>query len=178
MKIKTSICKLFSILVCILCISPFALAQMAEHKSKAMQILDATNVKGGLVVHLGCGDGKLTAALRANDSYLVHGLDKDARNIRKARYYVSGQGLYGEVSVEQWSGRILPYNDNVVNLLVADDLGDVPIHEVMRVLCPNGVAYVKGKKTVKPRPSDIDEWTHFLHDSDGNAVAKDKRVAT
>ncbi|MCP4262552.1 MAG: PQQ-binding-like beta-propeller repeat protein [Planctomycetes bacterium] len=178
MKIKTSICKLFSILICILCISPFALTQMAEHKSKAMQILDATNVKGGLVVHLGCGDGKLTAALRANDSYLVHGLDKDARNIRKARDYVSGLGLYGEVSVEQWSGRILPYNDNVVNLLVADDLGGVTTDEVMRVLCPNGVAYVKGKKTVKPRPSDIDEWTHFLHDSDGNAVAKDKRVAT
>ncbi|MCK4294095.1 MAG: hypothetical protein KAY65_12930, partial [Planctomycetes bacterium] len=38
---------------------------------RARQILDATGVKGGLVVHIGCGDGKLTAALRANDSFIV-----------------------------------------------------------------------------------------------------------
>ena len=45
-----------------------------------------------------------------------------------------------------------------------------------------GVAYIKqgGRwtKTVKPRPGDIDEWTHFLHDADNNAVAHDGRVAT
>jgi outer membrane protein assembly factor BamB len=130
------------------------------------------------VVHLGCGDGKLTAALRANASYLVHGLDASATNIREARDYISSRGLYGGVSVEQWSGKTLPYNDNVVNLLVAEDLGDVSMEEVMRVLCPNGVAYIKGEKTTKPRPSDIDEWTHFLHGADGNAVAKDTKVAT
>ena len=50
----------------------------------ARDILDATGVKGGLVVHLGCGDGKLTAALRVNDSYLVHGLDLDAANVEAA----------------------------------------------------------------------------------------------
>ena len=37
-------------------------------------IYRATGVQGGLVVHLGCGDGKLTAALRADDRYRVHGL--------------------------------------------------------------------------------------------------------
>ena len=44
----------------------------------AEQILEASGIQGGLVVHLGCGDGKLTAALRAGDSFLVHGLDADA----------------------------------------------------------------------------------------------------
>ena len=34
-------------------------------------VVEDSGVKGGLVVHLGCGDGKLTAALRVNDSYLV-----------------------------------------------------------------------------------------------------------
>ena len=43
--------------------------------AQARQILAATGVRGGLVVHVGCGDGTLTAALRASDSYLVHGLD-------------------------------------------------------------------------------------------------------
>ena len=40
----------------------------------AKEILDATGVKGGVIVHIGCGGGELTAALRANDSYIVHGL--------------------------------------------------------------------------------------------------------
>ena len=74
----------------------------------------------------------------------------------------------------------LPYADNLVNLVVAEDLGEVAMAEVMRVLCPGGVAYVKrgGKweKTVKPWPDEIDEWTHYLHGPDNNAVAQDTVV--
>jgi hypothetical protein len=47
--------------------------------------------------------------------------------------------------------------------------------EVMRVLCPNGVAYIKKgsdwTKTVKPRPEAMDDWTHYLHDPSNNAVS-------
>ena len=165
-----------ALIICV-CLSAIASECIAQ-RNQAERILDETGVKGGLVVHLGCGDGELTAALRANGSYLVHGLDGDAGNIEKARDYINSRGLYGEVSVERWSGKVLPYNDNVVNLLVTEDIGDISTDEVMRVLCPNGVAYIKGKKTVKLRPSDIDEWTHYLHDADGNAVARDRQVAT
>ena len=33
----------------------------------ARQILEANDVKGGLIVHLGCGDGRLTAALHVGE---------------------------------------------------------------------------------------------------------------
>ena len=46
----------------------------------AKKILDSTGVDGGIVVHLGCGDGRLTTALRANDRYTVHGLDAAVQN--------------------------------------------------------------------------------------------------
>ncbi|MHC4580948.1 MAG: hypothetical protein ACYS14_05785, partial [Planctomycetota bacterium] len=36
------------------------------------EIINASGVKGGLVVHLGCADGRLTAELRVGESYLVH----------------------------------------------------------------------------------------------------------
>ena len=154
-----------------------ALASGANGAREARQVLDAAGVPGGLVVHVGCGEGKLTAALRANERYLVHGLDADAVNVEKAREHVRSLGLCGKVMVERWEGSHLPYVDNLVNLVVAQDLGAVPMAEVMRVLAPNGVAYIKkGKtweKTVKPRPKEIDEWTHYLHDAGGNAVAKD-----
>ena len=132
------------------------------------------------MVQLGCGDGKLTAALHANDSFIVHGLDADAAKVAAARDHIQSLGLYGKVSVEQWSGPHLPYADNLVNLVVAENLSSVPMEEVLRVLVPNGVALVRDgqtwKKTAKPRPSAMDEWTHFLHGPDNNAVAHDSLV--
>jgi len=146
----------------------------------ARQVLDTAGVPGGLVVHLGCGDGTLTAALRASDAYVVHGLDADAANVAKARESIASQGLAGKVQVDRLAGPRLPYVDNLVNLLVADDLGGVPMAEVMRVLAPGGVACVKNggtyARTVKPRPKTIDEWTHYLHGPDNNAVAHDTVV--
>ncbi len=151
------------------------------HDALAQEIIAATGVKGGLIVHVGCGDGKLTAALCANDSYVVHGLDASAKNVAKAREHIRSLKLYGKVSVEQWRQKHLPYTDNLVNLVVSEKIGKIPMDEVLRVLAPNGVAYIKkGRKwtkTVKPRPKEIDEWTHFLHDATGNAVANDSVVA-
>lgn len=161
-----------------------------EPASVARQILAATGVQGGLIVHLGCGDGRLTAALRAGEAFLVHGLDADRQKVAQARGYLRSVGLYGPVSVDHFDGKRLPYVDNLVKLVVAEDLGGVPDEELLRVLCPNGVAYVKQpdqgktdsesvprwKKLVKPRPAEIDVWTHFLHDSTNNAVARDTGV--
>ena len=84
------------------------------------------------------------------------------------------------MSAEVFDGRHLPYVDNLVNVLIAEDLGKVAASEVMRVLCPGGVAYVKEKgtwsKKVKPWPAEIDQWTHCLHGPDNNAVAQDSVV--
>jgi len=162
--------------------------------ARAKQILEATDVQGGLIVHVGCGPstssgpaGKLTAALRVSDAYLVHGLDTDSANVTKARKHFQSLGIYGEVSADRFDGARLPYIDNLVNLVVSADLGKVAMSEVMRVLAPGGVAYLKlaqpGKaepqwaRTVKPRPGNIDEWTHYLHDASNNAVAHDNVVA-
>ncbi len=146
----------------------------------ARRILEATGVKGGLVVHLGCGDGKLTAALRASDRYTVHGLEADPAKVAEARSHLHSLGIYGPVSVERHAGSVLPYTDNLINLVVVQDAGKVPMEEVMRVLVPEGVACVrrdgKWEKTVKARPDDIDDWSHFLHDASNNAVANDSVV--
>ena len=151
---------------------------------EARQILQAAGVQGGLIVHVGCGPstgsgqaGDLTAALRAGDAYIVHGLDTDEAKVAKARAAIRDRGLYGPVSVEVFDGRRLPYVDNLVNLVVAEDLGDVPMAEVMRVLAPGGAAYVHGTKTVKPRPAEIDEWTHHMYDATGIGAGKDTAVS-
>ena len=162
----------------LLCAAVVSFAVCAACGAEAGNILKETGVAGGLLVHMNCGDGRLTASLHAGDSYLVHGLDTDAGNIAKARKHISGLGLYGKVSVARFGGTRLPYADNLVQLIVAGDLGKVTMDEVMRVLSPRGVAYIKKddswSKTVKPWPKEIDEWTHHLHDAGGNAVANDR----
>ena len=151
----------------------------ADERDEAQRILDASGVTGGLVVHLGCGDGRLTAALAAGDGYIVQGLDSDAGAVDKARARFRSLGLAEKVSADWFDGPRLPYIDNLVNLLVAED-PQVPVPEVMRALAPGGVAYVKlaGRwtKKVKPRPEAIDEWNHFLHDPQGTMVSQDEVV--
>ena len=146
----------------------------------ARQILEASGFKGGFIAHVGCGDGKLTAALPVSEHTIVHGLDRDASRIAMARRHIRSLGLYGRVSVEQWDGKALPYVDNLVNLLVVENPDLVEPGEIMRVLAPNSAAIIrKGDewvKQVKPRPGNIDEWTHYLHDASGNAVAHDDVV--
>jgi len=160
--------------VCFATVCALFAIHTAHAAPSADEILQQSGVKGGLVVHLGCGDGELTAALRAGDGFLVKGLDTNVENIERARRHIRAHGLYGPVSVDVFDGRSLPLIDNLVNLLVADDLGDVPMAEVTRVLAPRGVAMIGGKKTVKPWPEAIDQWTHFLHGPNNNAVAEDR----
>ncbi|NQV35425.1 MAG: PQQ-binding-like beta-propeller repeat protein [Phycisphaeraceae bacterium] len=142
------------------------------------EIIRESGIKGGLIVHIGCGDAKLTSELTVNDSCIVQGLDKDKDAIQATRQKLLKQG--GNISVSAFDGKHLPYVDNLVNLVVAEDLGDVTRAEVMRVLAPYGVAYIKHgqawQKTVKPVPPDTDEWTHYLHDPDNNAVSHDQQV--
>ena len=84
----------------VLClISPGAI-RAGDYAEQAKQILDTAGVKGGLIVHVGCGDGKLTTALRLNERYLVHGLDKDPACIAGIRERLQSEGLYGPVSVD------------------------------------------------------------------------------
>jgi len=151
-----------------------------NYQQQARQILEATNTKGGLIIHINCGDGRLTAALFANKSFLVHGLEKDMDKLRQARQYVQSLGDYGRVSFSLFDGKQLPYIDNLVNLAVVEEGGDLSMDEIMRVLAPGGKAYInqdsQSKTIIKPRPEEIDEWTHFLHDPSGNAVAHDELV--
>ncbi len=168
----------FLVLVCVT--ACLAAPPRSASAADAREIIEQTSVRGGLVVHLGCGDGRFTAALHVNDRYVVHGLDTDMANVEKARTFIQSLGPYGPVSADSFDGVHLPYVDNLVNLVVAEKLGDVTMDEVMRVLAPHGVAYLKRDGSwmsiVKPRPTEIDEWTHYLHDATNNAVADDALV--
>jgi outer membrane protein assembly factor BamB len=156
------------------------------------KIIEASGVKGGIAVIV--GDAETAATLGTGKPFLVHVLDTDRVRVDNARELIRSKGIYGKVSADLFDGKQLPYVDNLVNLIV--DKGaklKAPPAEVARVLAPRGVFLapkdsgitIPGFSTkttgdltahTKPVPENIDEWTHFLHGSDNNAVARDSVV--
>lgn len=140
-----------------------------------------SGVTGGLVVQLGCNDPAAIAELRVNEKFLVQGLDTDPTKVSKARETLLSNGVYGPVSVDTFDGSRLPEVDNLVQLLVVENAFDVSQEEMLRVLSPGGIAMIqKGnswEKIVKPWPGNIDQWNHFLHGPDNNAVAADEVIS-
>lgn len=162
---------------CALLILPVSLAW----SDSAAEVIQQSGFQGGLIVHVGCAGGKLTAALGADRRAVVQGLSRDPAEVTKARKHIRQLGRYGRVSVSPWDGKVLPYADNLVNLLVIEDTaGKLLDGEIDRVLAPRGVAMARSQgrwtKRVKPWPKEIDEWPHYLHGADNNAVANDTVV--
>ncbi len=147
----------------------------------ANELLQQAGVKGGLAVHVGCGDGQLAVELAKAGPWLVQGLDSNPENVQKARERALQQGVSGRVSFQLYDGRgRLPYVNRLVNLLIVEPQVDIPEKELLRVLCPRGVLLRRKdgqwEKTIKPWPNTLDEWTHYLHDPQGTAVSHDEEV--
>lgn len=123
-------------------------AQAEDASARAEAVRAAAGVRGGLAVHLGCGDARMAAAWGRDERFLVHGLEGDAEKVAAARARLLDEGLQGRVSVEQARGASLPYADNLVDLLVVGGLParaaeGLSIAEILRVLAPRGVAMLE-----------------------------------
>jgi outer membrane protein assembly factor BamB len=140
-------------------------------------IVTRSAATGGLCVQLGGGDGTGTLRLAGEGRTLVHRLEGDGERVAQVRRLIASTGLYGQVSAEHWSSTQLPYIDNLVNVIVVDDSLGVSEEELLRVLCPKGVAYVRNgneyREIHKPRPPEMGEWTHPWHGANGNMVSED-----
>ena len=71
-----------------------------------------SDIKGGLIVNVGCGDGTLCTTLGEDPNYVVQGLHRDPLAVAEARSTVRAKGNYGRVSIRHWEGESLPYADN------------------------------------------------------------------
>jgi len=151
----------------------------ASAEQDAQNVLEQAGVRGGLVVHVGCKDARMAMALHSAGSFVVHGLSADASGMQAARRDVLVGNTYGEIAFDTFDGGVLPYTDNLVNLLVVSDGEgkELAETEMLRVVAPGGTVMVQTgtqwRRIEKPRPAQIDDWTHYLHGPGNNAVAKD-----
>ena len=107
-------------------------------------------------------------------SSLVHGLVRSSAAETKLRGELLTAGKTGRVTVSVWEGRRIPFVDNTVNGIVCKQTTD----DIRRALAPYGSAVDVGGKVLwtKPYPEQMDEWTHYLYQPNGNSVSKDMLV--
>jgi len=147
---------------------------------RSTALLGDSGVPGGICVVAGCIDADLPLQLARHGGFVVHALFKNEVELGRARAAIRSAGLYGRVSADRCDPGRLPYAENLINVVVVEEPAELVREEILRVLAPLGVAYVKrnGQWTnmVKPWPAEIDEWSHYLHAADGNPVADDRVV--
>jgi outer membrane protein assembly factor BamB len=129
--------------------------------SLAETILGKSALPSGFVVQIGCGDGRLTAALSRDGQFIVHGQEPDAGLLQKARESIRAQRLYGIVAVDLGPVTTLPYADNLADIVVVDDtlrlLGQgLNAKELMRVVRPGGFVWIGGGPDAARKPQNKD----------------------
>ena len=119
--------------------SPTSFSASAEENI----FISKSNIKGGIIVHAGCGDGTLVAEMGNNKQFVIQGLQNNLLMVEKARRTIRNTPNEGRVSIKHWRGIKLPYAENMVNLLIIDDDNTtVPANEINRVLAPRGKAII------------------------------------
>ena len=159
------------------------------------------DLQGGLVVQVGAEETDVAVRLSHTGRYLVHLVDLDSSVTEKATKSLRTKGTYGLAFAETLQDfNHLPYAENMVNAVILQSPGKVPLAEVHRILTPGGVlqiapgigigeAHLKaaGFDTIKrakdesfncrkPWPKNMDDWSHPRHAANGNAVSGDTAV--
>ena len=131
----------------------------------------------GLVVVLNASDPEALEGLAERGSGLIHGLVSDSSAAAALNRELLKRGRTGEVTVCPWDGLRIPFVSDTVNIVVAD--GENVSDDARRVLAPYGRVVDSAGKMLweKPWPDEIDEWTHYLHTPNNNAVAQDMKVS-
>ncbi|MFH1718621.1 MAG: PQQ-binding-like beta-propeller repeat protein, partial [Planctomycetota bacterium] len=154
------------------------------HAKVAREIIEATNLRDGYCVDLGCGDGALAYALAKASQLHIIAVDRNPRRVALARKNLSEAGLYGTrvtVLEREPAGTGLPSSFAklvVSGRSVTESRHVVPAEEMRRLLHPyDGVALI-GKpgnlrRTVGRPPAGASEWTHQYADAANTLCATD-----
>ncbi len=187
------------------CLNPLSALYLAlllpfnGHAQNLLDLLQSNGLPGGLVVQVGGGDTEGVAKLSRTGRYIINVLDEDPATIASAQSKLRQEGNYGIVSAEILPERgKLPYSENLVNAILVQG-NHIPVEEMFRVLTPDGLLIWNGQGIAstdnierqgflaipqdsgvivarKPRPSNIDSWSHPRHAASGNAVSSDTAV--
>ena len=160
--------------------------------------------KGGVIVYLGSADANALVSARNAGHFSAQGVLFDTASVDAARKAIFAKKAYGMASVIECTSKILPYTDNFVNIVAIDNpaavsASGIPAADIGRIVAPRGVVMVSGDDAfaqsiakamgsqetskvgewtviVKPRPKEMDDWTHARHDPERTSTSTDTLI--
>jgi hypothetical protein len=153
--------------------APAAGGQAAEKLTD--KVLQHVGSMRGLCVIVGDTQCELARELARKSEFLVYVQLADAKAVDAARRAADAAGLYGtRIFVERGAPTRLYLADNLADALVTMGDAAVPESEALRVLHPQGKAFLGQRELVKPFPKGADDWSHPYHGPDNNPASKDQ----
>jgi hypothetical protein len=189
-----------TILVVIFVAMPITVSAAADSFIAAVE---AAGAQPRVAVHLGFKNAEHTVDLASEGIHLIHGISSDKELAAAAKRRLQRENLSERASVIwQDSLRQLPYTENLINLLVVENTPSLlsqglSVAEIFRVLVPRGVAAFEGTVdpaelsaagftrirsvngwtyATKPRPAEMDDWSHLNYDASGSRVSGDRLI--
>jgi outer membrane protein assembly factor BamB len=151
-------------------------AASSTPRDLAEQVMRQVDGRRGVCVLLGDTQGTFARELAGRNEWLIYAQLPGAKEVEAARRAVDAAGYYGtRVFLEQGPLNHLYLADNLADaLVVVGEPGGVSEAEVLRVLRPEGKAFLGKKVLTKPFPKGMDDWTHPYHGPDNNPASKDQ----
>ncbi len=142
----------------------------------AAQVAREVGSRRGVCVVLGEPRGALAQELARRTDWLIYTQLPEAREVAAARRSADTAGLYGSrLFIEQGPSDHLYLADNLADaVVVPGDATGIPESEVLRVLRPEGKAFLGKRTLTKPFPEGIDDWSHPYHGPDNNPASRDR----
>jgi len=139
-------------------------------------VLEKIGVTRGICVVLGDPECELALELVKNSELLIYMQLDDAEDFQKAAKAADSAGVYGiRIFIFKGGPRRLHLAENIADALVAvGDSAKISESEALRVIRPQGKAFLGNKILTKSFPQGIDDWTHPYHGPDNNPQSNDK----
>ncbi|MFZ5833643.1 MAG: PQQ-binding-like beta-propeller repeat protein [Planctomycetota bacterium] len=143
-------------------------------------VAEGIGLQRGVVAVLGMPQGREKQKLGelSRDTELVFYFQSpEADDVAAVRGLAEQAGLLGtRIFADQGNLSRIHLADNLTDaVLVASSAeGDVSRDEILRVLRPEGLAFVGGKWWTKPQPEGTDCWSHPYHGPDNNPQSIDQ----
>jgi len=142
------------------------------------EIVDKIGLRKGICVVLDDEKCELALDLARGTDLVVYVQLSRSEAVGAARLAADQAGLYGtRIFVEGGKATHIHLADNVADAVVGTGMTSRALRaEVLRVLRPEGKAFLGAKVFVKPFPEGVDDWSHPYHGPDNNPQSVDRVI--
>ena len=150
--------------------------ELKKQKNNSVNLIDRIDVSRGICVVLGDSTGELAIDLAYRSELLVYSQLQNEAHVQSSRKAVDEAGFYGtRIYVEKGELDRVHLSDNLADALIAvGETKQLAKSEALRVLRPQGKAFVGDEVWEKPFPKGVDDWSHPYHGPDNNTQSNDQ----